>query len=94
MYLKYKCNVCSNEISKYFPPKATVAPFISCGQCGGILEKQLPDFEVSSVETVDNGIMARKVELRKDAFQKAKAKGDKYVEMLEKRDRLLKKDEE
>lgn len=93
MLMKYKCNICGNEIEKLFKVKAEVTPFMHCGECGGILEKQLPEFATSSVETVDTGVMQKRVELRKDATQKARQKGDNYIKMLESRDRIIKKDE-
>jgi len=58
------------------------------------MEKQLPEFSTTSVETVDNGAMARKVELRKDAIALAKEKGDNYIKTMDTRGRILKKDED
>lgn len=92
MLVKYKCNLCGNSISKYYSTNQKVVGFIQC-ECKGVMEKQLPEFSTSSFETVDNGNMAKKVELRKDAVQKARAKGDDYIKKMEERNRVIKKDE-
>lgn len=92
MLLKYKCNLCSNEITKYFSSMKDAAPYLQC-ECHGVLEKQLPDFSTTSFETVDNGNMYRRVELRKDAVAKAREKGDNYIKTLNDRERVIKKNE-
>jgi hypothetical protein len=79
MLIKYKCNLCDNEIQKYFHRGDKQANFLSC-QCGGVLERQVPDFGTSSLEYVDTGVSAKRVELRKDAAARAKERGDKYIE--------------
>lgn len=79
MLIKYKCNLCDNEIQKYFHKTDKQANFLNC-QCGGVLERQVPDFGTSSLEYVDNGALAKRVELRKDAAARAKERGDKYIE--------------
>lgn len=92
MIVLYKCNLCTNEIKKLYQTADKQAPFLTC-ECGGVLEKRLPDFGFSSIEIVDNGNMSRSVELRKDAVQKFKEKGDQHVKLMETRDRILKKDD-
>lgn len=101
MLILFKCNLCGNEIKKYFKKKEEsvlktgdpIPPYLICS-CGGILEKQLPDFETSSFENVDNGAMARKVELRRDAKVKHREKGDKYIETIKNRETIIKKNED
>ncbi len=92
MMILFKCNLCSNQIKKLFQDKQTVSPFLTCA-CGGVLEKQMPDFGTTSLETVDNGNMMRKVELRKDAVNRFKERGDLYIKNTQHRDKILKKDE-
>lgn len=92
MLLLFKCNLCSNEIKKLFGPDDKRPGFLQC-ECGGVMEVQQPDFSTTSVEVVDNGQMIKKVELRKDAVMKAKEKGDRYIETMETRDKILRKDE-
>ena len=92
MMVRYKCNLCENEISKIYKSKDKQPPFLQC-ECSGVMEKQLPDFGTSSLEIVDNGAMARKVELRKDAVERFKEKGDIYIKTMNERDKILKKDE-
>lgn len=92
MLIKYKCNLCSNEIKKLYQGEQKIAPFLTCA-CSGVLEKQIPDFSTSSFETVDNGNMNRRVELRKDASKKAREKGDNYIRRMAERERVTKKDE-
>lgn len=94
MVIKYKCNRCDNSISKLFYKNDKVPGFLSCGVCGGILEKELPSISVSSVEVVDNGAMAKKVELRKDAVRRHRERGDLHIKNLTERERILKKDED
>jgi hypothetical protein len=57
------------------------------------MEKQMPEFGTTSLETVDNGNMIRKVELRKDAIHRFKERGDIYLKNLEERERHIKKDD-
>ena len=90
MLINFKCNLCGNEIKKYFKEKKDVPPFLTC-ECSGVLEKQLPQFDFASLETVDNGAMARKVELRKDAAIRFKEKGDIHLKNLKDRERIIKK---
>ena len=92
MLVLYKCNLCSNEIKKLYQTQDKQPPFLTC-ECAGIMQKQMPDFGSTSLEIVDNGAMARKVELRKDAVKRFKEKGDIYVKNMDNRDRILKKDE-
>jgi len=93
MLIKYKCNLCDNSIKKIYDTKKHKIPgFLSC-QCGGVMEKELPNISTTSLEVIDNGAMIKKVELRKDAVAKAKEKGDRYIKTLEDRERILKKDE-
>lgn len=89
MLIKFKCNLCGNEITKLLSVRP---PFLEC-ECKGVMEPQLPEFSTTSVEVVDTGTMIKKVELRKDAIVKAKEKGDQYIKTLETRNRILKKDE-
>lgn len=89
----YKCNLCSNKIKKLYGSKDKQASFLQC-ECTGVMERQLAEFSTTSVETIDNGNMARKVELRKDAVKHAKEKGEIYIKTMATRDRILKKDDE
>ncbi len=93
MMIKYKCNLCDNSIKKLYHKGDKLPGFLHC-ECGGVMEKELPNISTSSVEVVDTGTMARKVELRKDAVQKAKEKGDLYIKNMEQRERVLKKNED
>lgn len=92
MLILYKCNLCSNEIKKLFQKRDKVAPFLTC-ECGGVLEKQLPEFSTSSFEVVDNGNMNKRVELRKDAVAKAREKGDIYIKQMDEREKIIKKND-
>lgn len=90
--VKYVCNLCKNEIKKLYSDKSKQPGFLSC-ECGGAMEKQLPEFGTTSLETVDNGNMLRKVELRKDAVERFKERGDIYIKNMNNREKILKKDE-
>ena len=92
MLVVYRCGLCGNEIRKIYSSSAVQASYLTC-VCAGNMERQLPKFSTSSVETVDTGSMARKVELRKDVIDRSKERGDKYIKNLEKLERPLKKDE-
>lgn len=92
MIILYQCNLCGNSIKKYFGPDDKHPSHLVC-ECKGILKKQLPEFSISSFETVDNGNMNRKVALRKDAVEKAKEKGDNYIKTMSERDKVIKKSE-
>lgn len=93
MIIVYKCNLCANQTKKYYANNQNVAPFLQC-ECKGVLEKQIPDFNVASYEIVDNGAMVKKVELRKDAVEKAKAKGDAFIQTMKDRRTVIKKNED
>ena len=84
MLIRYKCNLCSNEIKKIV--SGTPAGYLDCF-CGGVLERQMPEVSSSSMEVVDNGNMARQVELRKDITNNLRERGDKLAELLENRDK-------
>ena len=86
----FKCNLCSNEIKKLLDKRPG---FLQC-ECGGAMEVQQPDVSTTSVEVVDNGAMIKKVELRRDAVAKAKEKGDRYIQTMETRDKILRKNED
>lgn len=65
--IHFKCNnpSCDNHISKVFVGKYKIPPFLDCGQCGvGKLERQLKAPSSGKTEFVDNGLQARKIELR------------------------------
>lgn len=85
MLIRYKCNLCTNEIKKIISNPKDIAGYLNCF-CGGVLERQVADVSSSSAEIVDNGNMARQVELRKDIANNLKERGDKFIEMLETRD--------
>jgi hypothetical protein len=84
----YKCNLCGNSIKKYYHSDTKQSNFLNC-ECSGIMERQVPDFGTSSLEIIDNGSMAKRVELRKDANVKFKEKGDIYIKTKEERDSVL-----
>jgi hypothetical protein len=90
MMVKYKCNLCFNEIKKIFNNPQEQAGYLKCF-CGGVLERQLPDVSTSSIEIVDNGNMTKRVELRKDIANRLRERGDKYSEMIESRDKPTEK---
>jgi hypothetical protein len=92
MMVKYRCNLCGNEIKKLYANKAIQPGFLTC-ECSGVMEKLQPEFGTTSLETVDNGNMVRKVELRKDAVNRFKERGDIYLKNLDKRERPFKKDD-
>lgn len=85
MLVEYQCNLCFNKIRKIYNDVKDVKGYLEC-HCGGVMEKQLPEVSTSSMEVVDTGNMARKVELRKDITNKLRERGDKVLEIMEKRD--------
>lgn len=90
MLVLYKCNLCDNSIKKIYKTDQKQPGFLSC-QCGGVMEKSLPNINTSSIEIIDNGLQQKRVELRKDAHERMKERGDKYIETLEERERVIKK---
>lgn len=93
MIVKYKCQNCGNTITKLFKSSDKPKPFLECGVCGGVLEKELPNISMSSVEVVDNGAMVKKVELRRDAVERYKQRSVDFAKMMENRGRILKDEE-
>ena len=90
MMVKYKCNVCGNTIKKIYKQSKDKAGYLTC-YCGGVLERQMGEISSTSIEIVDNGNMARQVELRKDVVQHLKDRGDKLLEEMENRDKPVDK---
>lgn len=84
--LKFKCNLCGNETKKLFKSSDKIPHFLTC-ECSGVLEKELPDFSTTTVETVDNGIQPRRLEIRKDAQAKFKERGENYIKTMNERDK-------
>ena len=85
MLVEYMCNLCFNKIRKIYNDPKDQKGYLEC-HCGGVMERQLPDVSTSSMEVVDNGNMARKVELRKDITNKLRERGDKLLKTMEERD--------
>lgn len=93
MLINYKCGICDNEIIKY-ALKSQEAPETFMCHCGGTMQRDLPDFGSLSVEVIDNGSMAKPVELKKDAAKNLQAKGDLVIKQSEDRLTVIKKSEE
>ena len=73
MLIKYECNNCDcdNSIDKYFAKADQIVPFIDCASCGiGKLERTLGAPTNKSVQYVDNGLQARKVEVSTELVQR------------------------
>lgn len=92
MLVVYKCEICGNIAKKLFKTKKDRLDSLECS-CSGKMTRQLPEFGVSSFEVVDNGAMNKKVELRKDATERFKERGDIYIKEMEDRERIIKRDE-
>lgn len=90
MLVLYKCNLCGNTIKKLYKTGQLQPGFLTC-HCSGVLEKALPNVNTSSIEIYDNGQMVKKVELRKDAAERMKERGDNYIKTLEDRETVIKK---
>lgn len=88
--LKFKCNLCENSIKKMFKDGDKIPPFLTC-ECSGVLEKELPDISTTTVETIDNGFQSKRIEIRKDAQQKFRERGENYIKTMNERDRQIKK---
>lgn len=63
--IRYKCNLCDNEITKFVFKKEDFRGYLTC-HCGGVLERVLKAPTVRTVEVLDNGVMPRRVEQQKD----------------------------
>lgn len=89
MMIIYKCPTCGATIRKIFQnnPKKT----IDCS-CGGVCEKQIPDFNSTSYEVIDNGSSVRKAVRREDGQKKGYERGDKLTQTLKDRENLLGKE--
>jgi len=75
----FKCNNpdCVNYIYKFFTPKkkATIPPFLYCGQCGiGKLERQLEAPNSNKTQVIDNGLQPKRIELREEVLEKTRKK--------------------
>ena len=73
----FKCNNpnCKNKITKIFKKTKDIPPFLDCGACGtGKLERQLGSPSSHKTQMIDNGLYARKVEVRDAVVEKAEKK--------------------
>lgn len=87
--LLFSCNLCDNKIKKIIKDGESVPAFLNC-ECGGVMEKDLPDISTITVEVLDNGFQARRTEVRKDAKRKFKERGGLYVKTMDERDKVKK----
>ena len=73
MIVEFMCNNpdCGNVASKFFHKASDIPPFLDCGACGtGKLERQLGAPSSKTTQIIDNGIMARKVEILNEVVEK------------------------
>lgn len=73
MLILYCCNNedCNNSIEKYFSKAKDISAFLDCGSCGiGKLERVLGAPASKSVQYLDNGLQARKVEVNSEVVQR------------------------
>lgn len=92
MLIKFKCNLCDNHIRKLIKEKKDIPFFLTC-DCGGVMEKTLPEITTTSVEVVDNGYANKRLEIRKGINEKAAQRGQQMIDNLENRDKLVTKTE-
>lgn len=62
MLLRYQCHRCENNITKIVESLDTAVGVMACLDCGGFLERVISGPSSNSIETIDNGSMANKVE--------------------------------
>lgn len=89
MMVIYKCVLCGNSIRKLVQSKP--APYLNC-QCGGILEKQVPNISATSYEVIDDGNSMKKAVRREGGMDKLAERGNNYVKEMNDRENLLGKD--
>lgn len=73
MLIEFKCNNidCSNKITKWFKKPKDISPFLDCGSCGsGKLERQLGAPTSKTTQIIDNGAMAKQVEVMNEVVLK------------------------
>lgn len=92
MLVKFKCNLCDNSIRKLIKEKKDIPFYLTC-DCGGVMEKTLPEITTSSVEVVDNGFANKRLEVRKGINEKANQRGQAMIDALEDRNKLVTKTE-
>ena len=75
MLLKYKCNLCDNQIEKLVQRLDEARGAVPC-QCGGWLERQLSAPSSNAVESVDDGITIKPVHFDRERYNMARQQGD------------------
>lgn len=73
MLIEFKCNNvdCNNRITKSIIKAKDIPPFLDCGACGvGKLERQLGAPTSKTTQIIDNGAMARQVEVMNEVVLK------------------------
>lgn len=75
--IEFVCNNpdCDNNIEKYYKDITQIPPFLDCGQCGtGKLERGLGAPSTVSTQIIDNGLQARKVEVKSHVVEQEREK--------------------
>lgn len=75
--IEFVCNNpdCDNSIEKYYQKVNQIPPFLDCGQCGtGKLERGLGAPTSESTQIIDNGLQARRVEVRSNVVERERDK--------------------
>lgn len=73
MLIEFRCNNidCKNSITKLFTKTKDIPPFLDCGECSiGKLERQLGAPTSKTTQIIDNGSMARQVEVLNEVVLK------------------------
>lgn len=75
MLIYYKCNNCSNAITKFYRSHKDVASFFDCGHCSiGKLERQMEAPTSKTTQVVDNGGLTKDIELLDAVVEKEREK--------------------
>ncbi len=67
--ITFECDRCDNSISKFFKKSKDIPKKLDCS-CGGRLDRMLGAPSSKTTQVIDNGAMARKVELTNEVIEK------------------------
>jgi putative FmdB family regulatory protein len=65
----FHCTTCGNTTRKLLKPERLKGVVIVCTECGTAMERKVSGPSVRITETLDNGVMVKKVERLADAEQ-------------------------
>ena len=88
MLISYKCNLCDNSIDKIINDPKDIVGVMSCGACGGFLERQLSGPSNSNFEKIDPGNLTKPVLFNAERHKMSYDHGNDLVRKAKEKEKL------